>query len=446
MKRFIVFLIMLLAPVLQADWLGTFDINEYLGLAITTHRFSSGAAYTSADVQYRIYEETAGAWHTTEVVAAANMDEDFDGVTGLHVEGIQLTAGNGFEINKSYLVVYTATVDSVVAIATDRFRIRVDPLATTSAVADVPTVAEFEARSIVAANYVVVGDTIAGVTLVATTTAVSNTLNVNVASEDNIDFGAAKKTSLDAATPDLSAITGDKNSYKATGFAVLGEPLTAQEVEDTVWDAPLTGASHNNATSAGRRLRQIEHANVLREEEQAQGGSASTITLHNDASSINNFYNDIQVVIVGDTGIGQSRHIHSYVGNTRVATVSPDWVTTPDNTSDYVIYSDSEKHIHSIDNDAITAAAIANAAIDAATFAADVDAEIAAYILNALTNAYGGAGTYGQAIEDTLADTNELQTDWKDGGRLDLIIDIIQAYWDSLTITSGLLEVIHGNI
>ena len=89
----------------------------------------------------------------------------------------------------------------------------------------------------------------------------------------------------------------------------------------------------------------------------------------------------------------------------------------------------------------ITAGSINAAAIDAATFAADVDAEIAAYILNAATNAYGGAGTYGQAIEDTLADTNELQIDWVDGGRLDLIIDIIQAYWDSLTITGGFLEI-----
>ena len=43
--------------------------------------------------------------------------------------------------------------------------------------------------------------------------------NVNVASEDNIDFGALKKTSLNAAATDLSAITGDKDSYKATGFS-----------------------------------------------------------------------------------------------------------------------------------------------------------------------------------------------------------------------------------
>jgi len=54
---------------------------------------------------------------------------------------------------------------------------------------------------------------------------------------------------------------------------------------------------------------------------------------------------------------------------------------------------------------AIDAAAIANGAIDAATFAADVDAEAAAWIWNAATGSFGGAGTYGQAVEDILTDT-----------------------------------------
>ena len=49
-------------------------------------------------------------------------------------------------------------------------------------------------------------------------------------------------------------------------------------------------------------------------------------------------------------------------------------------------------------------------------------------------------------INSILADTNELQIDWADDGRLDVILDAIKAYWDSLTITGGLLEVVHGNI
>lgn len=48
---------------------------------------------------------------------------------------------------------------------------------------------------------------------------------------------------------------------------------------------------------------------------------------------------------------------------------------------------------------AIDATAIANNAIDAATFAADVDAEVAAYIWNALTASYGVANSYGALLE-----------------------------------------------
>ena len=94
---------------------------------------------------------------------------------------------------------------------------------------------------------------------------------------------------------------------------------------------------------------------------------------------------------------------------------------------------------NAINNDAITAAKIANGAIDAATFAADVDAEIATMVWNAETASYGGAGTYGQAVEDVRDDTDELQTDWHDGGRLDLLLDgasapsaatVADAVWD----------------
>lgn len=272
------------------------------------------------------------------------------------------------------------------------------------------------------------------------------------------DAGANTETLVYLLSPSVNVTQLDGSDVQQTGGHIhalddagaalcpSGEPLTAQEVEDTVWDAVLTGASHNDATSAGRRLRQTADATVIREEEQAQGGTASTITLNSNASALDGFYNNTQIIIVGDTGVGQMRHIHSYVGATRIATVGVNWVANPDATSDYVIRGDTTKHVDDISNDVITAGVIANAALDAATFAADVDGEIAAYIWNAATGSYGGVGTYGQAAEDTLADTNELQADWTNGGRLDLIIDLIQAYWDSLTITGGLLEVVHGNI
>lgn len=74
---------------------------------------------------------------------------------------------------------------------------------------------------------------------------------------------------------------------------------------------------------------------------------------------------------------------------------------------------------------AITAAKIADGAIDAATFAADVDAEILSYLVDDATRIDASAlnTATGTTIPAIVADTNELQTDWANGGRLDLILD-----------------------
>lgn len=54
-------------------------------------------------------------------------------------------------------------------------------------------------------------------------------------------------------------------------------------------------------------------------------------------------------------------------------------------------------------------------------------AAIADAVLDEALSGHTTAGTVGKAISDTLADTNELQGDWTDGGRLDLILDAILA-------------------
>lgn len=69
----------------------------------------------------------------------------------------------------------------------------------------------------------------------------------------------------------------------------------------------------------------------------AQAGGASTITLDANASAINNTYNNNLIMITAGTGIGQTRSIGSYVGETKAATIIPAWTTQPDATSVYQI-------------------------------------------------------------------------------------------------------------
>lgn len=69
----------------------------------------------------------------------------------------------------------------------------------------------------------------------------------------------------------------------------------------------------------------------------AQAGAASTITLSSGASATTNFYANEYVYIYGGTGIGQRAQITAYNGSTKVATVTPAWATQPDATSTYVV-------------------------------------------------------------------------------------------------------------
>jgi hypothetical protein len=68
----------------------------------------------------------------------------------------------------------------------------------------------------------------------------------------------------------------------------------------------------------------------------ASAGSSTTITLTGGVATAGT-YDGCLCVIVGGTGIGQSRTILSYAADT-VATVTRDWVTTPDGTSVFEIY------------------------------------------------------------------------------------------------------------
>ena len=63
----------------------------------------------------------------------------------------------------------------------------------------------------------------------------------------------------------------------------------------------------------------------------------------------------------------------------------------------------------------------------------DLDAAgVATAVWNAATITYGGAGTYGQAVEDIVEDTNELQGDWTNAGRLDAILDELTVNVDAV--------------
>jgi hypothetical protein len=113
----------------------------------------------------------------------------------------------------------------------------------------------------------------------------------------------------------------------------LNDP-TAATIADAVWDEVLTAATHNIATSAGRRLQELGAFSIV--SGTAATGTARTITLDSDASTTANIYNENLIVIIGGTGAGQTRMILEYTAG-RVATVDRDWHVTPAGDSEYQI-------------------------------------------------------------------------------------------------------------
>jgi hypothetical protein len=113
------------------------------------------------------------------------------------------------------------------------------------------------------------------------------------------------------------------------------------EIVDGVWDEVLTGATHNIASSAGRRLRQLASVIVRAGTAQGPGTANNQIQLDSGASSTNGDYDPGLIFIETGTGAGQARLILQYNGSTKVATVDRDWRVNPDNTSEFVILADA---------------------------------------------------------------------------------------------------------
>jgi hypothetical protein len=143
------------------------------------------------------------------------------------------------------------------------------------------------------------------------------------------------KTAIEAAGSHLALILADTS----TDGVLLAAAATSAQMVDDVWDEILTGATHNIASSAGRRVREIGAYAI--ESGTAQAGATNSITLAATASAVDGTYNRNLIVLVDNTGVGQTRTIVDYNGTTKVAIIDRDWRTTPDATSTYQITPDN---------------------------------------------------------------------------------------------------------
>ena len=80
----------------------------------------------------------------------------------------------------------------------------------------------------------------------------------------------------------------------------------------------------------------------------AQAGGALTITFDTAADPRNSYYVGTQIYIISGTGAGQIRTVLSYVGSTKIATMTAGWTVVPDSTSIFstLVHEDFPEDFH----------------------------------------------------------------------------------------------------
>lgn len=168
----------------------------------------------------------------------------------------------------------------------------------------------------------------------------------------------------------------------------VGETLDDMSIADAVWDEARSG--HVTAGTFG------EAAQVVRSGT-AQAGANFSITLDASASATSTLYRGQMVTIQAGTGSGQSRIIFAYNGTTKVATISPQWITNPDSSSVFVIRESGQADVRmwngGVPNDLVNSNVPVN--LDASGLATDAAEEIASAVLD---EAYEGTTTLRQFL------------------------------------------------
>ena len=188
------------------------------------------------------------------------------------------------------------------------------------------------------------------------------------------DDSATQIIAAETLTVDFDGVTGlnnlrivataangfeDGKSYAAVvsagtvdGVTWVGRVLfnfTIGVLANSVWNALLKGSTFNIATSAGRRLRQIEQAFTHASGVIADVTDGHTFTLDAGAVATANYYIGDRLQITEGTGAGQSRLIVAYTSG-KVVTLDSNYTINPDTSSLYEVVA-ADVHVSLNDAD-----------------------------------------------------------------------------------------------
>jgi hypothetical protein len=254
----------------------------------------------------------------------------------------------------------------------------------------------------------------AGIPEVKVVSIAANAVNASSLATDavaEIQSGLATQTSVDTIQSDTNDIQTRLPGALESGriAAALDSTATAALV-DLIWDEPLTGATHNVATSSGKRLRQTTAFQQI-DSTVIDAAATTTTFITGLTSSVDDFYNDSMLVFTDGALAGQVRAIYDYIGATKTIILEEALTSAPVNGVAFAIVS---LHIHpvsQIQSGLATAAALATestkiTAIE--TFATRVttglvaDGAVYQFTANMLELAPSSGGGAGDASQATL--------------------------------------------
>ena len=136
-------------------------------------------------------------------------------------------------------------------------------------------------------------------------------------------------------------LADDTNTYNVVDAYADASDLTATGIASEVWNT--AAASHNNAGSFGKFVRQLKEGVVSAEADvdDASATTTSFVTTLTEASD--SHYSDLTVAFIGGNLTGQSRIISSYNGTTKTLTFDEAWSEAPADGDTFIILT---THVH----------------------------------------------------------------------------------------------------
>lgn len=185
-------------------------------------------------------------------------------------------------------------------------------------------------------------------------TLATDTITAAKIAADAIGASELADGAIDAATFAAGAITAAAIAADAITDAKVAADVTIASVTGSVGSVTgavgsVTGAVGSVTGNVGGSVASVASGGISRaslaadtglqsiRSNTAAAGAAGTVTLDAAASAVDSFYNGLIVLLTGGTGVGQARLLRAYVGATKVASIEPNWITAPDNTSTFAL-------------------------------------------------------------------------------------------------------------